>query len=52
MSSDNSDSELFTEEFLENIPDDSNSSDDKDCFEDTAKLNLTLTLEVGSTFLT
>ncbi|PKK76962.1 hypothetical protein RhiirC2_771903 [Rhizophagus irregularis] len=58
MSSDNSDNELFTEEFLENIPEDSDSSDNKNnesYFNNTSyntELNSTLRLEVGLTFLT
>ncbi|CAB5211979.1 hypothetical protein RhiirA1_464155 [Rhizophagus irregularis] len=50
MSSDDSDTELFNEEFLQNIPDDSDSSSDDDCFEDAAESNSTLKLEVGRTF--
>ncbi|CAB4421673.1 unnamed protein product [Rhizophagus irregularis] len=58
MSSDNSDNELFTEEFLENIPEDSDSSDNENnesYFNNTSyntELNSTLRLEVGLTFLT
>ncbi|CAB4419004.1 unnamed protein product [Rhizophagus irregularis] len=37
MSSDCSDSDLFTEEFLENIPDDSDLSDNEVCFDNTAE---------------
>ncbi|CAB5357835.1 unnamed protein product [Rhizophagus irregularis] len=50
MSSDDSDTELFNEEFLQNIPDDSYSSNDDDCFKDTAQSNSTLKLEVNQTF--
>ncbi|CAB4438443.1 unnamed protein product [Rhizophagus irregularis] len=46
MSSDNSDTELFNEEFLQNISDDSDSSSDDDCFEDTVESNSTLKLEI------
>ena len=58
MSSDNSDNELFTEEFLENISKNSNSSDNEDnegYFNDTSyntELNSIIRLEVGLTFLT
>ncbi|CAB5362749.1 unnamed protein product [Rhizophagus irregularis] len=50
MSSDDSDTELFNEEFLQNISDDNDSSSDDDCFEDAAESNSTLKLEVGQTF--
>ena len=36
MSSDNSDNEIFTKEFLENIPKDSDSSDNEGYFNDTS----------------
>ena len=54
-SSDNSDNEIFTKEFLENIPEDSDSSDNEGYFNDTSyntELNSTLILEVGLIFLT
>jgi hypothetical protein len=50
MSSDDSNTELFNEEFFENIPDDSDSSDNDYCFEDIAESNSILKLEVGLTF--
>ncbi|RIA80557.1 hypothetical protein C1645_838500 [Glomus cerebriforme] len=45
------DNDLFTEEFLESIPDDSDSNDSKCCFEDAAESSSTLQLEVGLPFL-
>ncbi|RGB37461.1 hypothetical protein C1646_756883 [Rhizophagus diaphanus] len=45
ISSDDSNNELFNKEFLQNIPDDSDSSNDNDCFKNAAKSNLTLKLE-------
>ncbi|GBC35851.2 hypothetical protein RhiirA5_429923 [Rhizophagus irregularis] len=45
MSSDDSNTELFNKEFLQNIPDNSYLSSDDDCFEDTAESNSTLKLK-------
>jgi hypothetical protein len=52
MSSDDSDNDLFTEEFFENIPDDSDSSDSEVYFDNTAETNSNLTLKVSLTFPT
>ncbi|CAB4419585.1 unnamed protein product [Rhizophagus irregularis] len=46
MSNDCSDSDLFTEEFLENIPDGCDLSDNEVCFDNTAETYTNLTLEL------
>ena len=50
MSSDDSDNEFFTNDFIENIPEDSDSSDSED--DDTDCSTSSLKLEVGLTFPT
>jgi hypothetical protein len=49
MSSDGSNSDLFTEEFLENISDDTDSGNNED---NTVETKANLTLEVNLTFPT
>ena len=50
MSSDDSDNEFFTNDFIENIPEDSDSNDSED--DDTDCSTSSLKLEVGLTFPT